>query len=98
MSEDSKSFPKVCPLINHSKVFCEQENRLDGKPLRKGKEDFCYSLHNESYAEVCPMYSSWWHRTKMKTEISQAARERERDGRRRTEIVLDQKDRKQIYP
>jgi len=96
MTDRNGSFPKVCPLINHSKVFCEQENRLDGTPLKKGKEDFCFTLHEESYADVCPMYSSWWHRTKMKTEISQQRREQDR---RKTEIVIDVNDNgKQIYP
>jgi hypothetical protein len=75
------TYPKICPLINHTKVFCEQEN-IDGYPLRKGQEEFCRSENGTSYRDLCPMFSAWWHRTKMKEQIK-SERQVERQGENR---------------
>lgn len=68
MDNNNDARPKICPLINHTKVFCEQESGPDGFPLRKGQEEFCTSKNNKSYIDCCPMFSAWWHRTKMKEQ------------------------------
>ena len=55
--------PRICPLINHTKVPCAGEGK---EGLIQGEEQMCRSIGGASY-ENCSIFSGWYWRTKMKT-------------------------------